>query len=271
MSLRVLDLFAGIGGFTLGLERVGGFATVAFCEADPFARAVLAKHWPAVPCFDDVRTLCWRTGMNIEGDNDDVECAIYAGEEVGDCAGVGTDQFLDEVGPVDVVTAGFPCQDVSPAGGRRGLAGARSGLWRECARIVGELRPRYLVVENSADLVHRGLERVLADLAALGYDAEWSVVSACALGFPHTRERMFVVAYAAGERRQQCGRLQFAAGGDQARDVHQRFRQSGPVRVAAGVPHRVDRNRCLGNAVVPQVVEMIGRAILVREGAASAA
>lgn len=84
----------------------------------------------------------------------------------------------------------------------RGLVGARSGLWRECARIVGELRPRYLVGENSAHLVHRGLDRVLADLAALGYDAEWSVVSACALGFPHTRERMFVVAYAAGERRE---------------------------------------------------------------------
>ena len=102
--LKVLDLFSGIGGFSLGLERTGGFETVAFCEIDPFCRRVLAKHWPNVRQFKDVTKL--------------------RGEDVG---------------PVDVITGGFPCQDISPAGLKQGLDGERSGLWREFARLIGEL------------------------------------------------------------------------------------------------------------------------------------
>ena len=151
--LRLLDLFSGIGGFSLGLERSGGFKTVAFCEIEPFCRRVLAKYWPDVPCYDDIRTL---TAERLAAD------------------GVG----------VDAVCGGFPCQDISVAGKGAGIAGERSGLWREYARIIGELRPRFVIVENVAALLGRGLGDVLGDLAALGYDAEWHCIPASAVGAP---------------------------------------------------------------------------------------
>ena len=128
-KLRVLDLFSGIGGFSLGLERTGGFETVAFCEIEPFPRRVLAKHWPEVPCYDDVRTL---TGDVLRRD------------------GIA----------VDVITGGFPCQDLSVAGKQRGMGeGTRSGLWSEIVRLVGELRPQYIIVENVAALLAGPSER----------------------------------------------------------------------------------------------------------------
>ena len=230
--LKVLDLFSGIGGFSLGLERTGGFETVAFCEIEEFPRKVLAKHWPGIPIFEDVREL--------------------RGEDVG---------------PVDVICGGFPCQDISCAGKRAGIDGERSGLWQEFARLVGDLRPRYVIVENGADLIVRGLQRVVGDLASLGYDTEWSIVSACALGAPHPRERLFVVAYPESERGEQCGRLQFDKISETARDLRERFGQSEPIRVAHDVPNRVDRNSSLGAAVIPEIVTLIGNAILAAEHA----
>ena len=165
MPLRVLDLFSGIGGFSLGLERAG-MQTVAFCEIDLFARRVLAKHWPEVPCHDDIRTL--------------------------------TADWLAENGLwPDVICGGFPCQDISVAGKGAGIGGERSGLWREYARLIGEIRPRYVIVENVAALLGRGLGDVLGDLAALGYDAEWHCIPASAVGAPHQRDRIWVVAYPA--------------------------------------------------------------------------
>jgi DNA (cytosine-5)-methyltransferase 1 len=163
-KLKVLDLFSGIGGFSLGLERTGGFETVAFCEIEEFPRRVLAKHWPEVPCYHDVREL--------------------------------TADVLRQDGiSVDVICGGFPCQDISLAGLGEGLDGARSGLWSEIRRLVRDLRPQFLIVENVAALLGRGLDRVLGDLASLGYDAEWHCIPVGRLGSPHERDRVWIVAY----------------------------------------------------------------------------
>ena len=162
--MRIGSLFSGVGGLELGLEWAGVGHTVWQVEKDPYARAVLAKHWPDATRYDDV---CTVGAHNLE--------------------------------PVDVICGGFPCQDISYAGKGAGLAGARSGLWYEFARIVGELGPRFVVVENVAALLTRGIDAVLGTLADLGYDAEWSTLRASDVGAPHRRERVFLVAYARGE------------------------------------------------------------------------
>ena len=301
--LRVLDLFSGIGGFSLGLERAGGFKTVAFCEIEPFPRRVLARHWPGVPIFEDVRTLSARHLT---------------------AAGIA----------VDVICGGFPCQDISVAGRGAGLAGERSGLWREFARLIGELRPGYVIVENVAALRSRGLGDVLGDLAALGYDAEWHCIPASAVGAPHRRDRVWIVGYpdragrqglamehgsqrqetletewsggtladAASERRENrcsepCGERQATRGlepvglggadgaipsgarlplgpGTLGEWAHAATSGSGwwaaepdVGRVVDGISDKMDRRKRLiglGNAVVPQIPELIGRAIMAR-------
>lgn len=159
MKPKLLDLFSGIGGFSLGLEAAG-YETAAFCEINAKCRHLLAHHWPGVPAFDDITTL---TG--------------------------------DQVGPVDAICGGFPCQDISFAGKGAGITGERSGLWRHYARLIGELRPRNVFVENVAALLGRGLGDVLAALASLGYDAWWDCIPAAAVGAPHRRDRLWLVAY----------------------------------------------------------------------------
>ena len=157
--MNVLDLFSGIGGFSLGLQRVG-FTTQYFCEIDPYCRRVLAKHWPHVPCFEDVQTL-----------------------------------HGADLGPIDLICGGFPCQDISTAGKGAGLSGARSGLWSEYARLIQEVRPKYVLIENVAALRSRGLDQVLREIAKIGYDAEWHCIPASAVGAPHRRDRVWIVAY----------------------------------------------------------------------------
>jgi DNA (cytosine-5)-methyltransferase 1 len=259
----VLDLFSGIGGFSLGLERAG-MTTVAFCEIDPFCRRVLAKHWPGVPIYDDVRG---------------VTAARLAADGIG----------------VDVICGGFPCQDISSAGAKVGIGGERSGLWREYARIIGEVRPRYVVVENVAALLARGMGDVLGDLAALGYDAEWHCIPASAIGAPHGRDRLWIVGYPDGYGEPRCSvdakaswcspdvadaklglgplgvylaRIGRAGELDATNSWHGEPQdQSDFLGVDDGFPARLDRLRALGNAVVPQIPEMIGRAILAAEAA----
>jgi DNA (cytosine-5)-methyltransferase 1 len=229
------SLFAGIGGFDLGFERAGMECRWQV-EIDPYCQRVLAKHWPNVRRHDDVRT--WP--------QPDTE-------------------------RVDVICGGFPCQDISPAGTKEGISGKRSGLWKQFARIVRTLRPAIVVVENSAAITYRGMDTVLRDLAKIGFDAEWDVLSACAFGAPHARERMFLTAYADGCFLRASGP---ATNKRPSAGLHQRGAlatgqvanwwavQPEPRSVVYGVPGIVDRLRPYGNAVVPQVAEWIGRRII---------
>lgn len=247
-KFKVLDLFSGIGGFSLGLERTGGFETVAFCEIKPFCRRVLAKHWPSVPCYDDVRTL---TGERLSTD------------------GIS----------VDVICGGFPCVDVSSAGKKGGIEAERSGLWGEIARLIGEIRPKYVLVENVANLLagERGtwFSRVLGDLAALGYDAEWHCIPASAVGAPHARDRVWIIAYPAQGMRDGvllCGRINDEGLAETYKRVWAVYRarrsRNAPesnfrrLRANDGLSPRLGEIAAYGNAVVPQIPELIGRAIL---------
>jgi len=242
-KLRLLELFAGIGGLSLGLERSGAFDVVAFCEREPFCQKVLNKHYPKVPIYDDV---CKLTKERLDGD------------------GIG----------IDAISGGFPCQDVSEAGGKAGLAGERSGLWYEFARLIGELRPQYVIVENVSELLIRGMDDVLGTLATLGYDAEWHCIQACDVGAPHIRDRVFIIAYPSCIRfsgpegaEQGTGTPGFSGGSrffkGRLKSEREKWWPSEPYipRVSYGISGRLDRCRALGNAVVPQVAEAIGRAI----------
>lgn len=295
--MNVLDLFAGIGGFSLGLERTGGFKTAAFCEIDKKAQLVLNKHWPDVPVFDDVTTL--------------------------------TKELLDEKGiSIDVITGGFPCQDISFAGRGAGLEGERSGLWFQFHRLIKEIQPRYALIENVSALRSRGLDQVLWSLAEIGYDAEWHCVPASAIGAPHQRDRIWIVAYprirAGVDAQADAQRTDAYGAGSHRAPVYidgsfkpgdkqvsvtgslgevladassarraswipaSGHRQEGKPeisdylghrlawwqggrqwsaepsvgRVAHGISGRVDRLKQLGNAVVPQIPQLIGEAIL---------
>lgn len=245
-KLRLLDLFSGIGGFSLGLERSGLCETVAFCEIEPFPRKVLAKNWPGVKIYEDVRTL---TRCNLDDD------------------GI----------TVDIICGGFPCQDISTAGKGEGIAGQRSGLWSEIARLVCELRPKFLIVENVSALLGRGMGTVLGDLAKIGYDAEWHCIPAFNVGAPHRRDRVWIVAYPKCERRAEMALFNFTNDGLVENSGWQTInagplvgacswtdweKQSGICLVGDGFPDGVARCRAAGNAVVPQIPELIGRAIL---------
>lgn len=320
----MLDLFSGIGGFSLGLERAG-MRTVAFCEAERYCRMVLRAHWPKVPIYERIETL---TAARLARDG---------------------------IEPPELICGGFPCQDISCAGAGAGLDGARSGLWREFARLIGECRPAWVIIENVAQLRSRGLDRILADLAALGFDAEWHCIPAAPFGAPHLRDRVWIVAYADRERlrlaeQRRAGRRQHVQDGGltepvehgaaravanaarigrEERSVKSEIRTGfdecaqlaggstsladshggrcalgrhaqhgiqrgaagiepdgcgagrwgyGPIiagaieggwepepdvgRVAHGVPARVDRLAALGNALIPQIPEFLGRAIM---------
>jgi DNA (cytosine-5)-methyltransferase 1 len=283
------SLFAGIGGFDLGFERAG-LVCKWQVEINGYAKKVLEKHWPDVPRWDDVRTF---------------------------------PPAIRKKWRVDVICGGFPCQDISYAGRGAGLEGERSGLFFEAVRVVQQLRPRILVLENVAALLTRGLDVVLGTLAEVGYDAEWDCIPAAAVGAPHIRDRVFILAFRRGcladadcnecrikagsrpgsgrnreaDETQGRGRVshktgregscqdvanagRHQAGGGEAVSGQATKRNQGITdigdgggqwivepdvgRVAHGIPARLDRLRGLGNAVVPQVAEYIGRRIIAK-------
>lgn len=234
--LKVLDVFSGIGGFSLGLERAG-MKTVAFCEINPFCRKVLRKHWPDVPIHSDIRR-------------------------------------LDYDGPVDVICGGYPCQPFSVAGQRRGEADDRY-LWPAMLGLIKKHRPRWVIGENVAGHLSMGLDQVLSDLERQEYASRAFIVPACAVGAPHRRERIWIVG---NDRRSRVERYRKKSlsrqpklprfeDGREFAQVFSRCDLHTPRLCGAGdgVPDRMDRLRALGNAVVPQIPEVIGRAIIAAE------
>lgn len=252
MTLTVGSLFSGVEGIGRGLEATKGFEIIWQSEIDPYACAVLRSHWPAVPNLGDITKIDW-----------------------------------EKVRRPDVLCGGFPCQDISVAGRGAGIKeGTRSGLWSEYAKAIRILRPKYALIENVPMLAKRGLHIVLADLAQAGYDAEWHNLSASSVGAPHKRERLFIVAYS------NCGgcdiRKSFTQepkdiffqewNSKKARESKWKGwkrwlgafyknsdRQRAELRASGmddGDAFRVHRIKCLGNAVVPQCAESIGKYIL---------
>jgi DNA (cytosine-5)-methyltransferase 1 len=256
MTLRLLDTFSGIGGFSYAAEHiVGGFETVAFVEREPYCQRILSKHWPNVPIYDDIAT------------------------------------FNPDPHSADVICGGFPCQDISLAGKQAGIKeGTRSGLFYELMRVVRTVRPRYVVMENVAAILANGLDTVLGELAEAGFDAEWACIPASAVGACHQRDRWWLVAYAKGARawehqphsrghrdgedlladwhpNQEISITANTCGTRLERQEHPQWRIaqqlcpnwggyiSEPVlrRGDDGLSNRVDRLKALGNAVVPQV------------------
>jgi DNA (cytosine-5)-methyltransferase 1 len=231
--MRELALFAGAGGGILGGHLLG-WRTICAVERDAYAAQVLAQrqndgYLEPFPIWSDVTTFDgkpWR-------------------------------------GRVDVISGGFPCQDISAAGRGEGIGGARSGLWSEFARIIGEVRPRYVFVENSPILTSRGLGRVLGDLAALGYDAQWGVLGAADVGAPHQRDRIWIVAdsvrfgLSRGENarggRKIWSRAKQQLSGFLSPDRWLDISKSGGFGESNGVAFRMDRSKAIGNGQVPAV------------------
>ena len=241
--MKVGSLFSGIGGFDLGLERAG-FSIEWQVEIDEYATRVLTKHWPNVPKYGDIRSIDWST-----------------------------------VAPVDVLCGGFPCQDLSYAGERAGLReGTRSGLWFEYLRAIRSLRPKYILVENVSGLLdNHALGRVLGDLAESGYDAEWDCIRAYNFGLPMQRDRVWIISYPSrfnGRktsvlepsrfRRTQVQFRRFSSLPTSVKEIGEWENDCQPrmVRKINGVSSQVDRLKGLGNAVVPQIVEALGKMIM---------
>jgi DNA (cytosine-5)-methyltransferase 1 len=267
----MLDLFSGIGGFALAASWVwkDELDIVGFCEIEEYAQKVLQKNFPEVPIYQDVQELKGKDFKNI-----------------------------------DLITGGFPCQDISIAGKGAGIEGERSGLWSEMCRIISEVRPKYAIIENVPMLIHRGLERVLCDLTKIGYDCEWQIIGADDVGAWHRRKRIWIVAYSnrfrknkqqsrirsksiqsirknpntlrqkisnssSSRRKIGLSKERYRKERDTKKFINNSNRQRGRKakhnwttepnvgRVANGIPNRVDRLKGLGNAIVPQVAELI--------------
>lgn len=256
----MLDLFSGIGGFSLAASWTNQIDTVAFCEIEDFPQKVLHKHWPHVPIFNDVRTLT-KENLHEKGIN-----------------------------KVDIITGGFPCQDLSSAGQQRGIYGERSGLWGELYRIMCDIRPKYTIFENVTGLLSgddgRWFQRLLSDLAEGGFILEWECLPASSFGAPHHRDRVYGIAY---PRENGWLRIFSQANIKSCRNVgiHQRtdwfgcgegawsnwqtetkrevFNQPSIIGKNDGVSRWMDRNSSLGNSIVPQVAYPIFMSILNKE------
>jgi DNA (cytosine-5)-methyltransferase 1 len=234
--LTVGSLFSGIGGLDLGLERAG-MQVIWQSEIDPYCCKVLKKHWPEVTNYGDIREVDWST-----------------------------------VARPDVVCGGYPCQPFSNAGKRNGTADPRH-LWPAMFDAIRNLRPRYALMENVRGHLSMGFRDVLSDLASIGFNAEWQIIPAAAIGAPHKRDRLFVVAYAQSSTGRNAEPYGLAEVFKQTPEFGKPISAGAAFcdwwkiepdvgRVANGVSDRVDKLRGLGNAVVPQVAELLGHLII---------
>lgn len=243
--MKVLDLFSGIGGFSLGLERAG-HKTVAFCEIEDFPRSVLLKHWPDVPVYTDVKKLT-REQLKKDG-----------------------------IETVELICGGFPCQPYSIAGNRRGQKDDRN-LWPEMFRLIKEIEPLIVIGENVTGFISLALDDMLYDLESEGFTCQTFNISACCVGGLHRRERVWVIAYANDKRLQ---RHSITGGNESVKEkpINKQFTgcsrssafrpiepptQSAVRHRTDGIPANVAKLKALGNAVVPQIPEIIGRAICI--------
>jgi len=242
--LTVGSLFSGIGGLDLGLERTGRFTIAWQVEKDDYRQQLLAKRWPSTSRFRDIRTV----GKH-------------------------------NLSTVDVLCGGFPCQDISLSNttGRVGIEGPRSSLWKEYFRLICELRPRYVLVENVAALLGRGMGTVLSDLAGIGYDAQWQMLPAAAFGAPHLRRRIFLIAYPHQDRwaslflhdlpGSSCMCPLWATSEtmvlpqDRLQQLEGMLSEPSVFGDDDGLPFRMERLGAIGDAVVPQVAEYLGYCI----------
>lgn len=243
--MRALDLFSGIGGFALAGRMVWGddYQVQAFCEIEPFCQKVLKKHWPDVPIETDIKSMDGKK---------------YAGT-------------------IDLITGGFPCQDISAASTTRtGLQGERSGLWWRMFEIISQIRPRFILLENSSELLYRGVGDILQAMAKIGYDSEWHCLPAAYVGAPHIRDRAWILSYPTGLGWPNLGKeLQTInvlenvwEWRQNTEDFIQRNHapdeyQGDPelIRIGDGLSAEMDRIKSLGNAIVPQVAAQFMRAI----------
>ena len=234
----MLDLFSGIGGFSYGMEATGSISTKAFVEINDFCGKVLQKHWPNIPVYKDIRNVTIRKNT------------------------------------FDIICGGFPCQDVSCAavGKQQSILGNRSGLWFEYLRLISEGKPTWVVIENVENLRNKGLATILQQLTALGYDAEWHIIRACDVGFPHVRKRIWIIAYLMrdGMERNSPFPLQglrsipWRENGRRCEDFLRRWNSTDAIllRSSNGIPNYMDRVNALGNSIIPQIAYLIATAIL---------
>ena len=297
--MNYIDLFSGIGGFALGAYWAGmKFENHYFSEVEPYCVELYQKRFPDAIPLGDIREIdCEKLMADTESREDnqrepgDVDEAKGCGKGINATIG---DSRENEW----IITGGFPCQDISVAGKGAGIEGSRSGLWAEYWRIIREIRPRYAIIENVAALTFRGLDRVLSDLASIGYDAEWQDIRAEDVGAPHRRERIWIIAYPISEHdddsgygaseicgeRSKASEVQECAPdarseGLEGQEPESELSRGEPGlfaerdnggwwavesdvgRLAHGVPHRVDRLKGDGNAIVPEIAELLFRQI----------
>lgn len=250
--LNCLELFAGIGGMALGLKNAG-INSIGMCEIEEFPRKILAQHWPDVPVYKDVKNL-----------------------KVGDGYLVGDIEEKINISKIDIISGGFPCTDISVGQSMKqklGLKGERSGLWYEMERIIREVRPRWVVIENSSELVKNGLEEILEALSEIDYMGEGHVLQASDFGLHHRRRRLFIIAHSyasivQGSNKESLLRKPILQG--KLGRVPKRWSgrwdlpDTRTLRTVNGFPNCVDRIKALGNAVCPKIAEEIGKAIIRR-------